>query len=209
MPINRFLLSLIGLFLAYLVCFLWLDRPIALWAHAHLINTPLYQTSTALSHIFEPDHWVLFALFLLLFSVSLALLQKKTQAKSWCFISLSIIAALAIGLIFKVLLGRYRPVMLFSEHQYGFHFLTSKHNFTSTPSGHTLASFAGFYALAMVMKKRWITVLLMLLGALIGISRVIITDHYLSDVIFGAYLGILTPIYLQLFWNKLLGVTIP
>ena len=206
MRTGRFLLSLIAFVVIYMVFVLWIDRPIALWAHQHLLYTQLYDVCIKIQNWLSTAHWGILAILTLCIATSLALTGKTRNAKRWALFSFSIIVALIICLVCKVVLGRYRPVMLFEHHQYGFHFFATKHNLVSSPSGHATAAFAGLYALAMVIKRNWITVLLMIVATVIALSRIVVTAHYPSDVIFGAYIGILTPVYLVHFFPKLLGV---
>ena len=108
--------------------------------------------------------------------------------------------------IFKVVLARYRPIELFQHQLYGFHGFSLKHNFNSTPSGHASEAFAGLYALSLFYKKTWLTGFFLLMALLIALSRVIETDHFLSDVIFGGYVGILSVIWVKhiIHWRKTL-----
>lgn len=66
-----------------------------------------------------------------------------------------------------------------------------RHRTNSFPSGHTTASFTFMTLLAIGLKKKWIQVTAPVLGALIGISRVYLGQHYLNDIIAGAILGLL------------------
>ena len=60
----------------------------------------------------------------------------------------------------------------------------------STPSGHTIRAFALFSALAFLYRRfaSWF----ILIALAIGISRVLVTAHYPSDVLFGGSIGIMT-----------------
>ncbi|NCX93895.1 MAG: phosphatase PAP2 family protein, partial [Gammaproteobacteria bacterium] len=66
------------------------------------------------------------------------------------------------------------------------------------------AAFAGLFAFFEACKNRyrWLGILALVLAVLIAISRVIELDHYPSDVIFGAYVGILSVYYVQFFMGK-------
>lgn len=60
-------------------------------------------------------------------------------------------------------------------------------NSNSFPSGHTIAAFATAYLFEnSVVKFKW----LKLLALLIGISRIIVNDHYPSDVVAGSIIGV-------------------
>ncbi|MGB1037786.1 MAG: phosphatase PAP2 family protein [Bacteroidia bacterium] len=66
-----------------------------------------------------------------------------------------------------------------------------RHRTNSFPSGHTTASFTFMTLLAIGLKKNWIQIGAPVLGALIGLSRVYLGQHYLNDIIAGAILGLL------------------
>jgi membrane-associated phospholipid phosphatase len=83
--------------------------------------------------------------------------------------------------------------MLFQDNLYGLQFFSAKWEFNSTPSGHTLRAFALFTALALLFRRG--AAVFLAFGALIGTSRVIITDHYPSDVLLGAFIGIFTALW--------------
>jgi undecaprenyl-diphosphatase len=70
------------------------------------------------------------------------------------------------------------------------------HSF-SMPSGHAATAFAA--AVAVVLIHPWLRWPLLCLSALVGISRVWLGVHYLSDVIVGAALGTAVALALWLF----------
>lgn len=66
------------------------------------------------------------------------------------------------------------------------------HSFHSFPSGHTTAGFAFFAIISCVYfsKNRLMQVILALLAALVGYSRMYLSQHFLEDVVAGASLGL-------------------
>lgn len=74
--------------------------------------------------------------------------------------------------------------------------------FTSFPSGHTLSAFSVFSLLAFYTKKKWMTTLLFLMAAiLVGISRVYLLQHFVEDIMMGAFLGVLLAFLIYYFAN--------
>jgi len=63
----------------------------------------------------------------------------------------------------------------------------SRHSF---PSGHTLSAFAIASSLIFFYKKKLITLSLLLLASLVGLSRIMLGVHWPIDVLMGATLGL-------------------
>lgn len=112
--------------------------------------------------------------------------------------SLFLLASLALsGLIVNVMkffFGRIRPRYLFSEGAYGFSPLRFLHGADSFPSGHSQTAFAVAVVLSFISPqhtKKFIAV-----AILVAISRVVMTNHYLSDVLIGSYIGFAVPFIL-------------
>ncbi|MCB2171068.1 MAG: phosphatase PAP2 family protein, partial [Deltaproteobacteria bacterium] len=124
----------------------------------------------------------------------------KPWSRVLLYVCISAAVAMVIGEGLKYLLGRYRPVMLFEQNLYGFHFFSGKWELNSTPSGHTIRAFSILTALSLVY-RRWMP-LFISIAVLIGISRVLVTAHYPSDVLFGAYIGIFTALWTFVYFFK-------
>ena len=70
---------------------------------------------------------------------------------------------------------------------------------TSFPSGHTMAAFAIFLALAIILKRKYVDFIMICLALLVGLSRIYLVNHFLEDVLAGSILGLL--ITLGLNWT--------
>lgn len=64
------------------------------------------------------------------------------------------------------------------------------HAWNSFPSGHTAAAFALMTAIAMMLPKKWMKACCILFAAVVGYSRIYLSQHFLDDVIFGSIIGI-------------------
>ncbi|HEV2046925.1 MAG TPA: phosphatase PAP2 family protein [Chthoniobacterales bacterium] len=120
-------------------------------------------------------------------------------SKRWTRTFLSMLAALAIaGLIgrgIKISTGRARPSVKSEEVWNGPRFSSRFHAF---PSGHVAASTAFF---AVLFLANWrIGLACVPVPILIGISRMYVAAHYLSDVVCAAILGILCAILVDRFF---------
>jgi len=126
--------------------------------------------------------------------------RQKIYASRALFLFASIAVSGIIANIIKVILGRYRPEMLFEKGLYGlnffnFSFFNFSHGFTSFPSGHTATTFSLAWTLSLFFPRA--RILLICFAFLVGASRVIITSHYLSDAVGGAYVGVMCVLFLK------------
>lgn len=176
--------------LIYLVLFLYCDKFIALWIHNNYSNTWLYQLSFYISYLAEGYSFRLALIFCFIFIIIYDSSLKEYWTRQLLYICVSVSIAIILGDGFKYLLGRYRPIMLFQNNLYGLHFFSSEDALNSTPSGHTIRAFSLLTALCLLYSR--FAVIFISVAVLIGFSRVIVTAHYPSDVLFGAFIGIFT-----------------
>jgi len=114
--------------------------------------------------------------------------KNEIQANSAAFLFAAIaLSGLANDLI-KVLVGRSRPGLLFSQGIYGFKPFTDQYYYASFPSGHANAIAALCYGLNAVTGRFKYLRLSIVLAVMA--SRVILGAHFPGDVLFGAYLGV-------------------
>ena len=105
------------------------------------------------------------------------------------------ITAGIVNTAIKWLAGRHRPKNLFDHDLYGFSFFGMGYELTSFPSGHTSVVFCIATAISILFPRLCLPVFITAL--IIGMSRVIITSHFLSDVISGAGVGIISAIVVK------------
>jgi undecaprenyl-diphosphatase len=114
----------------------------------------------------------------------------QRHSKKWMRIFLSMLVAMAIagvaGTVIKRTIPRARPSVKTELRWGGPRFSTKYHAF---PSGHVLASTAFFGVL--VFARRRVGLACLPIPILIGLSRMYLGAHYLSDVVCAAVLGIL------------------
>lgn len=101
--------------------------------------------------------------------------------------------------ILKVIFGRARPRLFFKENYYGFSFFEFSSDMLSFPSGHANTVFALAVALFLLWPRWWF--FYFPAAIMIAASRVVTGSHYLSDVIAGSYLGLLTALYVKSYFD--------
>ena len=191
--ILKSFLAILSLILIYTFLFLFLDKPIAQFFQTIPSTNIFYKTSLAFAKIFSPTH--ILGLAIITFGIGFA-----RKNKSFKIIGASGILAFIIAGFFKVILARYRPIELFDHGKYGFHFLSNHYEFNSTPSGHTKMFFAVLGSIASILKNKWLWIALISICVLVAFSRVFVSAHFFSDVVFGAYTGLLSIYWVKYFY---------
>ena len=184
-----------------LVCslsFAYGDIPVAAWFHA-LNDASLFALFSRIT-LFGDSLFYLTG-GLLLFIVFRG--KKSFPAYAGLFLFCSVAASGLITDLIKYIAGRARPELYFSEQLFGFDFLQWEHAWTSFPSGHSATAFS-VAMLISTLYPRWRT-LSFAAGFMVAFSRIFLTEHYVSDVIAGSFLGIIstTVVYNSLFKKKL------
>ena len=134
------------------------------------------------------------------------LMRFLWENEKWSARTLFLLLAVTLSGLFNILIkwfaGRNRPINLFESDLFGFDYFSIfyLHESTSFPSGHTVTAFVLATALGFMFPRfRWIA---FLAAALVGVSRVVITAHYLSDVIAGAAVGVVCCLGLKYVFDR-------
>jgi membrane-associated phospholipid phosphatase len=141
-----------------------------------------------------------YILFVPAYVVFRFVLKNKLWSMRILFLFISISASGLINMLIKWLAGRNRPINLFNNGQFGFDYFRVIHESTSFPSGHTATSFALAAAISMLFPR--LSIPAFAAAVAIGMSRVMITSHYLSDVFAGAGLGILCTLFIKSIFDQ-------
>ena len=187
------LLSAIIGTIIYMLLFLFVDKSVDLWVHAHWANTWVNDLGNAISTLAKGSY---VRLGLALCFILIIIIDPKLThpwSRPLLYICLSCAIALVIGEGLKYLLGRYRPSALFKHDLYGFHFFAETSSMHSSPSGHTLRAFSVLTALSLLYRR--LVIPCIGLAILIGTSRIVVTAHYPSDVLLGAFIGIFSALW--------------
>jgi membrane-associated phospholipid phosphatase len=126
--------------------------------------------------------------------------KKNLNAFRSLFVFLSLsISGILIDIV-KWIAGRHRPIDLYNHGYFGFEYFRTGYELTSFPSGHAQTVFSLATALT-ILFPRW-GILLFVVAGTVGISRIILTSHYLSDVIAGAGIGILFTLAIKYYFDR-------
>ncbi|HNY25086.1 MAG TPA: phosphatase PAP2 family protein [Alphaproteobacteria bacterium] len=113
--------------------------------------------------------------------------KEKSKNNFGFLVLCSVFLAGLITDILKYGFGRQRPIFFEALGQSGFYPMNNDWAFNSMPSGHATASFAGLIMIGLLFPKiKWAT---WTLAIVIGVSRICCGDHWPSDVIFSAFIG--------------------
>jgi len=131
-------------------------------------------------------------------------LAWRRGSQQWTRIFLAMLLAMMLagvaGTVIKRTVPRARPSVHAEERWGGPRFSTKYHSF---PSGHVGASTAFFGVL--IIARRRIGLLCLPIPMLIGISRMYLGAHHLSDVVCAALLGILCALVMAYFLLSQIG----
>jgi membrane-associated phospholipid phosphatase len=113
--------------------------------------------------------------------------------------ALFVFAAIALSgittIVVKLTVARYRPILFFEKGLYGFDFFHVTYEYNSFPSGHVATIFSLAAAMSIVWPKY--RVYFFIVAFAVALSRIILTAHFVSDVIAGALIGSLTVMLLN------------
>ena len=193
--IRRSFALIVFVGILYVFCYFLVDKKLAIAMHGLVRDTVFEEVFKYISDIGSAVIWAPLSLLGFVVFGIWQLKHKTAVARAGLFISVCMIVSIAISLILKVLLARYRPDVFFSDGLYGFHFLSLQYNITSTPSGHAARMFT--LALAVSIVWRRFMPLLFIIAIFVALSRIVVNAHYLSDVLLGAMIGILVPIWVR------------
>lgn len=111
------------------------------------------------------------------------------------YVFAAVVSAIIATGVLKVLIGRSRPVLFDALGQTYFEPGVFDTIFNSMPSGHSATSFAGLCMIGMLYPRvRW---LMWILATVIGVSRVYVGAHWPSDVVLGAFIGIVCAVVVK------------
>jgi len=112
---------------------------------------------------------------------------KSVRTNNAFLVFSSVLCAVVTTGVLKFFVGRMRPVFFDGLGVTGFNPFSFEWAFNSMPSGHAAATFAGLVMLGM-LTPQW-KPLTWTVAIIVGISRVYIGAHWPTDVLVGAFIG--------------------
>lgn len=91
--------------------------------------------------------------------------------------------------------GMPRPTKLLDAELLHFVPGVDVHSHMSFPSGHTATAFAVALFFGLVLRKQWVTVLLMLVATFVAMSRMYLLQHFYVDVYAGMVIGTFSTLF--------------
>ena len=205
-PLRRLLAGTALTAVAVTLSCLLIDRPVARFFHAQsplLLDVFRFITNFGLSKWYLIGAAGLFAgLQLAARAGAFAAVAEQLEAYSYLplygFVMLAT-PGLAADLV-KCLFGRLRPKLLFADDRYGFTGLAFHADRWSFPSGHTVNAVAIAIALCTIWPR--LLPLGIVFATLIALSRIIITAHYVGDVLGGVYVAVVVTYYVDAVFRR-------
>lgn len=173
----------------------------ALWLEHHGVvglaasGAPASSAWTApVQFLSDENFWLLRAVLVFHLAAALTLRSRDRERSAWhARVVLSslltlLVAALVVTWLLKTGIGRPRPY----AGDIPFHHFSLRNTYHSFPSGHTSEVFSYLVPLIYHYRSRIAGVVLVVFGAVIALTRVLLAKHYFADVIVGAYLAAVT-----------------
>ncbi|WP_413290739.1 phosphatase PAP2 family protein [Bdellovibrio sp. HCB337] len=198
-PTRRILtVSILGFSLA-LIAALTLDQSVALYFKRPELQW-IWLKARTITNVGLSEHYFVTVILLYIFAkwVRPQFMHLRIWARNFFF---ALIVSGVFVHIFKFVVGRQRPHKSVDFDPYVFHPFTTHWDFHSFVSGHTQVMFTVATMMSLAFPKA--RVVFLAIAAFFGLTRVIIHDHFLSDICGGAavgYIGTMTAIYWVHLW---------
>ncbi|MGA7674659.1 MAG: phosphatase PAP2 family protein [Rhizomicrobium sp.] len=170
------------------------DRPAVHFIYDH-VGMRFHNFLSATTHMAKAAHWL--AAACLVYAAAWAWLRwigENPAIKLASQVALAFLASLALGSAvlhgIKLVLGRRRPRDELEMNRYGFILFGFNLDWNSFPSGHALT----IMCVATIATALWpqLAVLWFAAALWLGLTRALLTAHFLSDVFVGAGIGLLS-----------------
>jgi membrane-associated phospholipid phosphatase len=190
--LRAWIIALLVTAAAVTSCYLWVDRPVALFVHDHFHGTELFPRLTHIAESFIP----VAALALVVLGIRALTRRSLTTWQAVILLcSISLVAAEAVKNQLKFVFGRTWPETwvhnnpsFIHDGAYGFNLFHAGSAFESFPSGHATVICAFMSVLWICYPK--FRALYLIVVAAVAVGLVGADFHFVSDIIAGGFLGI-------------------
>jgi len=191
-PLHNWSAAFAVMLAGTIVSYAWIDRPLAYFVHDHVTNKLIFDLLQRIPDIFPALAAVTFAIC----AINVLIGRRRSHTETVALMaSVSFAAARLVNTQLKFAFGRTWPETwignpsLIADGVYGFNPFHGGEGFASFPSGHAVAS----CAVAAVLWLYWprLRPLYALAVAAVFIGLIGADYHFLSDVIAGAFFGVL------------------
>ncbi len=138
-----------------------------------------------------------FAVFVIL------ILLFVSYRKSVLFACATLLSGIFVQLLKNFIFSNHlRPIKYFAG-SYNLRMVegVSVHTNYSFPSGHSTSAFSIFLVLAMFTNNKYIKFMCFVVASLTAFSRVYLSQHFLSDIVAGSFIGVIFALGTELFLN--------
>jgi len=182
-----FAVTLLLIFLSYY----FVDIPIAIFCRQ--IDPNILQVFDWITALGISTWYLVASLFL--FVIFRFYRKNRVNANRALFVFAAVALSGIATNVVKLTVARYRPIIFFEKGLYGFDFFNSGYEYNSFPSGHA----ATIFSLATAMSLFWpkYRAYFFVVAFAVALSRIVLTSHFVSDVIGGAFIGALTVLLLE------------
>lgn len=128
-------------------------------------------------------------------AVIILLMVLRRWSQAWQILIAFLLSAL-LAQALKALFGMPRPWEVFEHGGKYAYFIdgVTRRGFSSFPSGHSTTVFTLATMLAIFEKNKRMNVFYVLTAVAVGYSRIYLGQHFLTDVLVGSFLGVLTAV---------------
>lgn len=183
-------------FLLAVLSYFFTDKKISIFINSHY-NNFIHNTAKDLTVFGHSTEYFIIIPILLLLAFYF---KKKNLINRLLFILAVIIIPGLLCVAMKIIFGRARPSMLVHHNMFGFYFWKIHSNMWSFPSGHSATVVGVATALSFFYPKYWVPFIGFSL--LVACSRIVLLDHFLSDVMIGTYIGFVGTVLLYKLFTK-------
>ena len=206
--LQRWLIGLVVTAVAAAICYQWVDRPLALLAHAHAGERETFARFTHIPDPFIPTACVVFVACGLWVFGGRILTRPMTAG---VLASISVIVAETIKSGLKFVFGRLWPdtwvqnnPSFIHDGAYGFNFFHGGPGYASFPSGHTTVTCALISVLWLLYPRLRALYALVVLAVAVGLIGA--NYQFLSDIIAGGFRGTSTGWMTVAIWRARQGI---